>query len=143
MKSIFEFYPTNDFSVQDKIVYLQAVAFSAAADGFSPEEKEMFYILSDYFEISRDKATEIADNPLFDKTQFIGKEVFKVFAPCLIRDCVAVSYGDSDFSNEERDTIMELGEELMFDQKKITYIINAVINQMNAIKLWSKAIRVE
>jgi hypothetical protein len=38
---------------------------------------------------------------------------------------------------------MELGEELMIEQKKITYIINAVLNQMNAIKLWSKAIRVE
>jgi hypothetical protein len=143
MQSIFEFYPTTDFSYEDKLVYLQAVAFCAAADGFSPAEKEVFFVLSDHFGVPRDKATEIADQPRFDKSQFVGKEIFKVFAPCLLRDCTAVSYGDYDLSDEERDVIMELGEELMINQKKITYIINAVLNQMNAIKFWSKAIRVE
>lgn len=143
MQSIFEFYPTTDFSLENKLIYLQAVAFSAAADGFSPAEKEIFFVLSDQFGVPRDKANEIADNPRFDKNQFIGKEIFKVFAPCLLRDCTAVSYGDFDLSDEERNSIMELGEELMINQKNITYIINAVLNQMNAIKLWSKAIRVE
>jgi hypothetical protein len=143
MQSIFEFYPTTDFSLDDKIIYLQAVAFSAAADGFSDAEKEIFFVLSDHFNVPRDKAIEISNNPQFDKNDFLGKEVFKVFAPCLLRDCAAVSYGDYDLSEDERSAIMELGEELMINQAKITYIINAVIYQMNAIKLWSKAIRVE
>ncbi len=143
MQSIFEFYPTTDFSYENKLIYLQAVAYSAAADGFSPAEKELFFVLTDKFGVPREKANEIADNPHFDKNQFVGKELFKVFAPCLLRDCTAVSFGDFDLSEDERNSIMELGEELMIDQKKITYIINAVLNQMNAIKLWSKAIRVE
>jgi len=106
-------------------------------------KKKFFFVLSDQFGVPRDKANEIADNPSFDKNLFVGKEIFKVFAPCLLRDCTAVSFGDFDLSDEERNSIMELGEELMIEQKKITYIINAVLNQMNAIKLWSKAIRVE
>jgi hypothetical protein len=143
MQSIFNFYPTTDFSIEDKIVYLQAVAFSAASDGFSPAEKEIFFVLSDHFGVDRQKAIEIANNPRFDKSEFIGKELFKVFAPCLLRDCTAVSYGDYDLSDEERNVIMDLGEELMINQGKITQIINAVLYQMNAIKLWSKAIRIE
>jgi hypothetical protein len=143
MQSIFDFYPTTDFSLQDKIIYLQAVAFSAASDGFSPAEREIFFVLTDHFGVDRQKATEIADNPSFDKSAFMGKEVFKVFAPCLLRDCTAVSYGDYDLSDDERTAIMDLGEELMINQGKITHIINAVLYQMNAIKLWSKAIRVE
>ena len=143
MKSIFEFYPTTDFTLEDKIIYLEAVAFSAAADGFSPAEKEVFFVLSDYLCIPRDKAIEIAESPHFNKNDFLGKEVFKVFAPFLLRDCTAVSYGDYDLSNEERSAIMDIGEQLMINQAKITTIINSVLYQMNAIKLWSKVICVE
>jgi hypothetical protein len=38
---------------------------------------------------------------------------------------------------------MEIGGQLMINQEKITTIINAVLYQMNAIKLWSKVICVE
>lgn len=142
MQSIFGFYPTTDFSLNDKIIYLRAVAHSASSDGFSDEEKEVFYLLSDNFGVARDVSENIAKNPDFDLNQFQGKEVFKVFAPFLLRDCSAVSFGDYELSDEERQVILALGEELMINKTFTEDIINAVINQMNAFKLWSGVIRV-
>lgn len=140
MSSIFSNYPIENFSMEDKKTYLSAVVHAAAADGFADEEKTIFHLLCKDLNIDSQVADELINNCNFNIENYRNSEVLKVFAPYLLRDCVAVSYGDYDFSDEERNVIMDLGEVLGVNQKNISYIINAVLGQMNAVKIWSKAL---
>jgi uncharacterized membrane protein YebE (DUF533 family) len=140
MSSIFSNYPIENFTKEDKRAYLSAVVYAAASDGFADQEKEIFYLLCSSMGIGHEDCEKIISDSKFDFELFKSSETLKVFAPYLLRDCVAVSYGDFDFSEDERNAIMDIGEMLGMKQKAITYIINAVIGQMNAVKIWSKAL---
>jgi len=141
MSTIFASYPIDNFSIEDKKIYLSAVIHAASADGFAEEEKLIFFELCKQLGVSDDVANLLITEHNFDLEKFVGSETLKIFAPYFIRDCVAVSYGDYDFADEERDAIMSLADSINYDQKLTTYIINAVINQMNAVRLWSKVMR--
>lgn len=141
MKSIFEFYPTTEPSLEDATRYIQALFFIAGLDGVHSVEESLIKQLVETKGWPLEAYNAAKRSPITDiESLGLPNQVKIVFAPYLIRDLFALAYAHDSLSLQEQSEIRTIAENLGVDHSRVVAIQDAVRSQLSALQKWGAAL---
>lgn len=141
MKSIFEFYPTTEPSLEDATRYIQVLFFIAGLDGVHSVEESLIKQLVEVKGWPIDAYHTAKSTPIRDiESLGLKDEVKIVFAPYLIRDLFALAYSHDSLSLQEQSEIQTIAANLNVEYSRVVLIQDAVRSQISALQKWGLAL---
>lgn len=142
MKSIFENYPIQNGTYEDAVKYVRVLHYVAAIDGVHKDEVKGIKSLIEAHNWSSKCYEDAVREPISSIDDLgLSSEVKKIFAPYLLRDAVAIAFIEGGYSQDEKNQISKIANELEVNSEQLNMIENAVEHQISAIRKWSKAVQ--